>query len=62
MWEAVVAPGRLAEAETWIRAQAGTSYTDGLERVVLVRDVTLGDPQPPDGLVVRAHGWDFEEL
>jgi hypothetical protein len=62
MWEAVVAPGRLAEAEAWVRGQAGTSYTDGAERIVLIRPVGGPDPAPPEGLLTRSHGWDFTEL
>jgi hypothetical protein len=62
MWEAVVAPGRRDEATAWIATHPGTAYSDGTDRIVLLRPAGQPDPVAPEGLLLRAHGWDFTEL
>ena len=70
MWEAVAAPGRLADLEAAARAlgsQPGvTAATDGASRVVVT--VSAQDEPPAldeaidPALFTRAHAWTFTQL
>jgi hypothetical protein len=63
MWEAVVVPGRLQEAQDWLRSVAALgsqAYTDGAGRIVLIGAGQVD--HPPEGLLERAHAWDFHPL
>lgn len=73
MWEAVVADGRLAEAEAAVRevaAQARAAgvavdaYSDGTSRLVLITEggSPAYDSLVPERLLTRAHAWTFSRL
>lgn len=79
MWEARVAPGKLAAAQAWLRdvvlvsaldagavAAEGFRATGEQERLVAItrweERADWTEPDPPVGLITRAHGWQFEPI
>jgi hypothetical protein len=78
MWEARVVEGRLGEAQQWVRdvvlasarsagavaAEAFTAAEPDPRLVVVTRwsDPGWVEPAAPEGLLARAHAWDFSPL
>ena len=75
MWEARVEPGRLAECLSWLRPVARSAEAAGATAAELFRAEGRAvlitrwpappewrEPEPPRGVVVRAHAWEFEQV
>ena len=66
MWEAVAAPGRIADLVAWALHHAppdASVYRSADDRVVIIDPTAYELPSPPTDVVARApHAWEFEEV